>query len=149
MTPAIVCDELSAISKAAASVDGLEVSGSFSARQVSATYLHDDCNLGVVITLAESHPLQIVEVRMANQLGVRIRQPYTCLPQIWVNCVGAGIRSQIPQDTAQYHQVAFAQGDSSALSDFFWARADLKRTPLSITGWQCSRCNFDVEKESR
>ena len=71
MTPAIVRDELSAISEAAAPVDGLEVSGSLSARQVSATYLHDDCNLGVVITLAESHPLQVVDVTMTSHLGVR------------------------------------------------------------------------------
>ena len=46
------------------------MSASAVARQVSATYLHDDCNLRVAITLAECHPLQVVDVHMASHLGV-------------------------------------------------------------------------------
>ena len=71
VTPLIVRDELGAISNAATTIDGLEISASSTARQVAATYLHDDCNLGVVISLAESHPLQVVDVAMTSHLGVR------------------------------------------------------------------------------
>lgn len=64
--------ELETMSEMASSVDGLEISASTVAREVCATYLHDDCNLGVAISLAEAHPLHVVDVNLTSHLGVHI-----------------------------------------------------------------------------
>ena len=74
VTPSIVKQELESMSATARSIEGLEISASTVARQVSATYLHDDCNLGVAISLAEAHPLHVVDVNLTSHHGV-------CLPQ--------------------------------------------------------------------
>ena len=63
--------ELESMSASARSIAGLEISASTVARQVSATYLHDDCNLGVAISLAEAHPLHVVDVDLTSHRGVR------------------------------------------------------------------------------
>ena len=71
VTPGIVKQELESMSTTARSIEGLDVSVSSVARQVSATYLHDDCNLGVAIVLAEAHPLHVVDVKLTSHQGVR------------------------------------------------------------------------------
>ena len=80
VTPSIVKQELESISTTARSIEGLEISASSVARQVSATYLHDDCNLGVAIVLAEAHPLHVVDVNLTSHQGVRRRR--TKLPSL-------------------------------------------------------------------
>lgn len=71
VTPSIVKRELESMSVTARSIEGLEISASTVARQVTATYLHDDCNLGVAISLAEAHPLHVVDVNLTSHHGVR------------------------------------------------------------------------------
>ena len=80
VTPSIVKQELESMSATARSIEGLEISASTVARQVSATYLHDDCNLEVEITLAESHPLRVVEVKLTSHLGVCVICGYRYCP---------------------------------------------------------------------
>ena len=75
VTPSIVKRELESMSATARSITGLEISASTVARQVSATYLHDDCNLGVAIVLAEAHPLHVVDVNLTSHQGVRPKLP--------------------------------------------------------------------------
>jgi hypothetical protein len=75
VTPTIVKQELESMSATARSIAGLEIAASTVARQVSATYLHDDCNLGVAISLAEAHPLHVVDVNLTSHQGVRPKVP--------------------------------------------------------------------------
>ena len=70
VTPSIVKRELENMSETAGSMEGLEISASTVARVVSATYLHDDCNLGVEISLAEAHPLHVVSVNLKSHQGM-------------------------------------------------------------------------------
>jgi len=62
ISPTLVAGEMSSLSRAAKSMDGLSVRVSTVARQVTAGYNCDDVTLEVVITLAESHPLRTCSI---------------------------------------------------------------------------------------
>ena len=70
VTPSLVRNDLGAVNEAAKEVDGLEVTTSVTAREVTATYLHEDCNMSITIALSDSHPLKIVEVSVTHQTGL-------------------------------------------------------------------------------
>ena len=70
VTPSLVKCELADVNDAAAKVEGLQVTTSTTARQVTATYLHEDCNMGISINLSETHPLQIVDVSLTHHTGL-------------------------------------------------------------------------------
>ena len=52
------------------SADEMRVVGSVTGRQVTATYMKDDCHIDIVLRLPPSYPLRIVEVECTKRLGV-------------------------------------------------------------------------------
>ena len=108
--------ELGAMNEVA--IEGLEVSASRAARQVYATYLHDDCNLGVSISLAEAHPLHVVDVHLTSHLGVRDDPLLLAFCLSFTTCARASdVGGQVAEDAALDHNSSVAQGRSSAFCE--------------------------------
>ena len=108
--------ELGAMNEVA--IEGLEVSASTAARQVNATYLHDDCNLGVSISLAEAHPLHVVDVHLTSHLGVRADPLLLAFCLSFKTCARASdVGGQVAEDAALDHNSSVAQGRSSAFCE--------------------------------